>query len=304
MAKLTAVTIARDEETHLARALESVQGLADELVVVVDAATTDRTFEIAMRYTDKVYTRPWSGFGPQKNFALSHATGDWVLFLDADEEVTPALAAEIRAVVRHPRAADCQPPTVYFVKIITVFLGKPLRHLWGTNPRLFRREAVRWDDRAVHEQLVRPDGSTVRLGDSDTGQLTAPLLHPSHYTTLAAYLEKRARYTTRDAEEMCKTGRDRLGRPMVDPRRSPLTTLRFLSERPVKQFLRLFVKKRGFLDGWRGLLWIFLSVQYEHMVSRKYLALKRKSQNAEPQQQSQRILYSFILLFCVLPFTF
>lgn len=298
MAHLTAVTITKNEEAHIARALRSVQGLADE-IIVVDAESTDRTVEIARRFTDKVFSRPWPGFGPQKNFALQRASGDWVLFVDADEEVTPQLANEIKKVIqqppgqlqRHPEAqgrrisapddkilrfAQDDKINCYFVRIVTVFLGKPLRHLWGTNPRVLRRSAVTWDSRAVHEQVARPDGSTVRLGDPDAVLLREVLLHPSHYATLAAYRERRERYTTRDAEDMLETGRDRLGKPVGTPDASFLGTQRFLTERAAKQFLRLSIKKRGFLDGWQGWLWTWLSAEYEYMASKKYLALRRQ----------------------------
>lgn len=275
MAHLTTVTITKNEEAHIARALRSVQGLADE-IIVVDAESTDRTVEIARRFTDKVFSRPWPGFGPQKNFALQRASGDWVLFVDTDEEVPPALASELRATLAgQPRSVICA-----FVKIVTVFLGKPLRHLWGTNPRVLRRSAVTWDSRAVHEQVARPDGSTVRLGDPDAVLLREVLLHPSHYATLAAYRERRERYTTRDAEDMLKTGRDRLGKPVGTPDASFLGTQRFLYQRAAKQFLRLSIKKRGFLDGWQGWLWTWLSAEYEYMASKKYLAL-RSRQRAE-----------------------
>lgn len=316
MASITAVTIATDEEAHIARALRSVQGLADE-IIVVDGGSTDGTVEVARQFTDKVFVNPWPGYGKQKNFALDRATGDWVLFVDADEEVTPALAEEIRHVIerdsarqrgRPPEPSEASPErsagvakdpsprsfvasapqddkgkiNVYFVRIITEFLGKPLCHLWGTNPRLLRRDAVRWDDRAVHEQTVRPDGSTVRLGDTDAQLLTHSLLHPSHYETLAVYRERRERYTMRDAAEMLTHGTDRLGKPVGDPLRTTLRRAWFLTERAAKQFVRLFVKKRGFLDGWQGWLWCYLSAQYEYMTCKQYLALRRREMSQAP----------------------
>lgn len=276
------MTIALNEEANIARALASVKNLADE-IIVVDAQSSDRTAEIARQFTDNVVVRPWPGYGPQKNFALEQATGEWVLFLDADEEVTAPLAYEIRNRItaagqgsRHPERSDRKNVNVFFVRIITEFLGRPLRHLWGTNPRLLRRSATRWDNRSVHEQVIRLDGPVVRLGDPDTRLLASALLHPSHYRTLGAYLKKREWYTARDAETMLLTGVDRVGKPLGDPLRTPAATLRALGERPAKQFLRLFVKKRGFLDGWRGWLWCALSAQYEYMMCKKYLTLLRQ----------------------------
>lgn len=307
--KLSTVTITKNEEEHLARALRSVQGLADE-IIVVDAGSTDRTVEIARTFNAQVLVNLWQGYGPQKNVGLQAATGDWVLFLDADEEVTAELAMEIRSLLagsghaavgsRHNDAAGSPPtpsysqlPTAYFVRVITAFLGKPLRRLWGTNPRLLRRTAVAWDNREIHEQVVRTDGSTVRLGDPDVRLLHAPLNHPSHYRTLAAYLVKREHYTTRDAEEMLKTGRDRIGKPIGAPTTSILARQRFLVERALKQFGRLFFKKRGFLDGWQGWLWCWLSAEYEYIAARKYLELKRKIQNAKRKTKPKNENFSF-----------
>lgn len=268
--KLSVVTIAKNEEAHLARALQSIQDLTDDSIVV-DAGSTDRTVEIARGFNARVLVNPWRGYGPQKNVGLQAATGDWVLFVDADEEVTPELAGEIRTQLGTQNSEI----RTLFVRIITEFLGKPLRHLWGTNPRLLRRDAVTWDSREIHEQVVRADGSTVRLGDPDVRLLYAPLNHPSHYRTLGAYLAKREHYTTRDAEEMLKTGRDRIGKPIGDPDTALLARQRILFERALKQFVRLFLKKRGFLDGWQGWLWCWLSAEYEYMVARKFLALRQ-----------------------------
>lgn len=257
----------------MARALRSLRGVTEELIVV-DSESTDRTVDLARTFTDRVFVRPWPGYGPQKNYGLEQATGDWVLFVDADEEVTPELAAELQATLPYLPEQG----TVGFVKIVTEFLGRPLHHLWGTNPRLLRRTAARWQDRAIHEQVVRADGSIVRLGDPDTIFLQAFLNHPSHYQTLAAYLKKRERYTLRDAEEMLETGVDRIGKPVHVALDSPFSILNFLFERALKQFIRLFVKKRGFLDGWQGWLWCLLSAQYEYLMCKKYLMLLRRQQ--------------------------
>ncbi len=271
MTTLSAVTITKNEEAHVVRALRSAQPVSTD-IIVVDSESTDRTVERAKQYTDRVFVRPWPGYGPQKNFALDQARGDWVLFVDADEEVSPELAEELRSELeRVPSHVH-----VGFVKIVTEFLGRPLRHLWGTNPRLLRRGHARWQDRAVHEQVVRTDGSIVRLGDPDTVLFRSILRHPSHYETLEAYLQKREWYTLRDAEEMLETGVDRIGKPIGDPLRSPLATIRFLFERAMKQFIRLFIKKRGFLDGWQGWLWCFVSAQYEYLMCKKYLMLRRR----------------------------
>ena len=94
MESIAAVVITKDEERNIADCLASVAWV-DE-IVVVDACSTDRTVELARRFTDKIFVRPWPGYGPQKNFGIEQATADWILIVDADERVTDELREEIR----------------------------------------------------------------------------------------------------------------------------------------------------------------------------------------------------------------
>jgi len=103
MPRLSVVTIALNEEHNIVECLESVRW-ADELIVV-DSGSTDRTVELARTFPASVMQLPWRGYGATKNDALTHATGDWILWLDADERVTPELAAEIRAKVQEDNSA-------------------------------------------------------------------------------------------------------------------------------------------------------------------------------------------------------
>jgi glycosyltransferase involved in cell wall biosynthesis len=270
MPKLSAIIITKNEEAHIGRALQSMKGVADE-VVVVDDESGDHTRDIAKQFTPHVFTRRFDGYGAQKNFARERASGDWILHLDADEEVSPALAREIRRVIKQGDK------DFYWLPIITEFLGRPLQHMRGWNLRLFRRTAAQWDEKPVHEQVVRTGTreSTVRLGDPDSTILAEPLTHHSHYQTLAAYRERQERYSSADAQEMASTGRDRSGRPVSVDLRNPVSVTRFLFERAVKQFVRKFLRQRGVLDGWQGWLWCWVSAQYEYKMCKKYLALVR-----------------------------
>ena len=151
---ITACVIAQDEEERLPECLAGLE-FCDQ-VVVVDSGSRDRTRELAAAAGAKVVENPWPGFSAQRNVALDHATGDWVLEIDADERVTPELAAELRAFL-----ADPPPVRMGAIPMRDVFLGKALgpsirypryRH------RLFRRGAFRHDEsRSVHEGLW-PDG--------------------------------------------------------------------------------------------------------------------------------------------------
>lgn len=150
MSTLSVIVITLNEERHIAACLESV-AWADE-IIVVDAESKDETVAIARRFTARVFIEKFRGYSGQKNFALAQARGEWVLWLDADERVTPELAEEIRrTIAAAPAAAGFEMPRKAY------FLGRWIRHCgWypGYVLRLFRRERGRFDDREVHETLL------------------------------------------------------------------------------------------------------------------------------------------------------
>ncbi len=156
--RLSAVVITLNEEARLRTCLESV-AWTDE-IVVVDAESQDKTVQIAREFTEHVMVRPWPGFAAQKNFALDQASGDWLLSLDADEEISPELRDEILRLLVAGAGADG-----YAVPRRNVFLGQWIRH-GGLYPdwqvRLFRRGHGRFVDRDVHES-VEVDGRLERL---------------------------------------------------------------------------------------------------------------------------------------------
>src|SRR5271166_4416961 len=183
---LSVVIVTLNEEANLARTLASV-AWADE-IVVVDSGSTDRTREIAESFHAKFCVEPWRGFSAQKNFALEKATCDWVLSLDADEEVELALAEEIRTTL-----AANPSVTGFWIPRKNFFLGRWIRH-GGFYPdpklRLFRRGAGQFEDRLVHEDL-RVDGTTASLQHH--------LLHYA-YPTVEDYLEHMNRYSSLGAQ--------------------------------------------------------------------------------------------------------
>lgn len=240
-ARLSVTVITLDEEERLRACLESV-AWADE-IVVVDAESHDKTAQIAREFTDHVLVRPWPGYAAQKNLALAEATGDWVLSLDADEVVSPALRADIEAVLRGGAAADG-----YAVPRRNIFWGRWVRH-GGLYPdwqlRLFRRGRGRFVERAVHESVV-VDGAVARL--------RGHLEHRS-YRDVADFLARANRYSTLAAEEWIRAGR-RVG--AAD-----------LALRPLGRFLSMYILHGGVLDGWRGFLLAVLYAYYVAMRSAK-----------------------------------
>jgi len=256
--KLSAIVITHNEESTIKRCLASV-AFADE-IIVVDSGSTDKTLSIARSAGARVFEHPWGGFGAQKNYGAQQATAEWVLFIDADEEVTSELKQSIITAVANPAAPD-----FYWLKITTVFLGKELRHLYGHNPRLFRRARGQWTEDFVHEQVETVDGSRIRLGDSLSKLLSSPLMHYSH-DTVKSYLSSMERYTDLDAAQMKKTGAHRSGRAI-----KPSWTLPW--KLAGRQLVKLLFYRRGFLDGPSGLAWSFLSGYYEFRMAQKYRAL-------------------------------
>lgn len=236
--------ITKNEEANLRRTLESVRWASE--IVIVDSGSTDGTAEVARNFGAKFLVEPWRGFGAQKNFAIAQCTGEWVLSLDADEEVSPELGQEIQALLRGSPDAEG-----YFVPRRNFFLGRWIRR-GGYSPdpklRLFRRGAAQFEERAVHETM-RCSGRT--------GQLRGELLHHA-YPTLESYIEHMNRYSTLGAGQVLARGRGRRG--LVSFLWNVVVT-------PAATFLYNYVLRAGFLDGREGLL---LHLYHSAYVSWKY----------------------------------
>jgi glycosyltransferase involved in cell wall biosynthesis len=222
---LSVIVIALNQEANIRACLESVP-FADE-IVVVDTGSTDATVEVAKTYTDRVISAAWQGFAGTKNFALDQARGDWVFSLDTDERVPAGLQAEILEVVLGTGQADG-----YRVARQNFFGGRWIRHL-GWYPdytlRLWRRGRGRYREREVHEEVEVA---------GPIGTLNTPLEHYS-YNSLEEYAARQERYARLAAREMFKQGRQ--------PRPGELWW------RPCFTFVKLYVLKRGFLEGSLGL---------------------------------------------------
>jgi glycosyltransferase involved in cell wall biosynthesis len=243
---LSLVVVAHDAGKELADCLSSASFAAE--VIVVDSGSRDDTVEIARRFGARVIMQPWLGYGPQKNFAVEQATHDWVLCLDADERVSPALERSIREAISAPRYA------AYAMARRNRFLGRWLAHGEGYpdwNVRLFDRRRARWSEDVVHEHVVA-DGSIGRLGGD--------LLHASA-ESLDRYLAKQNRYTTLQAEAMHARGeRSSSFRLVVSP---------------LARFLRFYVLRAGFLDGTAGLVHIAIGTFASFCKHAKLRALER-----------------------------
>jgi glycosyltransferase involved in cell wall biosynthesis len=239
---ITGAVICKDEARHIADCLASLAWVDD--LLVVDSFSTDETLAIARRFTDRIYQHPFENYSKQRNVALDLATGEWVLFVDADERVSPALAAEVRRVLT---AGDPHPPFVwegvgggagpragYWIPRRNVIFGRWIQHA-GWYPdyqlRLLRRDAARFDEtRHVHE---------VATVQGSTGRLTEPLTH-INYERLGEFLAKQARYAELEAATLHRRG--------VQPRARSFVT------QPAREFIRRYITLHGYRDGAHGLL--------------------------------------------------
>ena len=223
---VTATVITLNEAANIRAALESL-AWADE-IIVVDSQSTDKTVAIAREFTDRVIVRAWPGYIEQKNFAAAQASHDWIFSLDADERVSPALAAEIRALVQGGLEAQG-----YRMPRVTFHLGRWIRSTdWYPDYqlRLYDRRRARWTGRHVHES-VTADGPVVELREE--------ILHYA-YRDLAHHFQTMDRYTSLAARQMFEDGR-RAG--WFD-----------LALHPPAAFLRNYLLRGGFRDGVPGLI--------------------------------------------------
>jgi len=274
---LAAVIIAKNADHTIARCLKSVS-FADE-IILVDSGSDDQTIKIAQHYGAKIIHNEWPGYGPQKNFGASHAQSDWLLFLDADEEVSPQLQNTIKAITdpyhkNHTAVLkEIGSYSFYWIRIITIFLGHPMPHLFGHNARLYKKGTGSWTDTEVHEQVQDVNQQIISLGDTNSGTITDTITHYSH-TSIASYLKIMHQYTTLDANQMQKSGRHRSGRKVY---RSILLPIKLAG----RQFIKLLIYRRGILDGYAGFIWCLLSAYYEYEMGVKYNS-KLKTHNSKP----------------------
>ena len=231
---VSAVLIAHEEGHRIERCLDSLKW-ADERIVVVPQDSTDDTVEVATRHGARVFSREFTGFSDQRQWADEQANSEWALSVDCDEVGPPALADEIRAELADPRFDAYQVPHLDYM------FGKWIRH-GGWYPqlhvRLYRRSRARWE-RDVHEG-VAVNGSI--------GRLKHPILHYSH-ARVENWLAKMARYTTLEAQAMRRRG-DRM------------TIARMLVEPPLNTCYKLFVQQ-GFRDGAHGVVLALLLGTYK-----------------------------------------
>ena len=262
MPKLSVTVITRNEAAHIAAALASVRW-ADE-IIVVDSNSTDETVDIALRHTERVIRRDWTGYIDQKNYAASVAANDWILSIDADERVTPGLATEVRARLDgEPRESAFRIPRV------TWHLGRWVRTTdWYPDYqlRLYDRRSAEWTGRYVHEAV------TVR---GATGRLHGELQHYA-YRDIADHLETIDRYTTLAARQMLEDGR-RAGFLKI-------------AGHPPLAFLRNYLAHGGIRDGAPGFIISAMNAYYVFLKLAKLWELQRTTKDTKETKDTKAVI--------------
>jgi len=239
---LSVCIITLNEEANIGRTLKSVKDIADE-IVIVDSGSTDSTVRIAEQFGAKVFVEPWKGFARQKNSSLEKATCDWILSLDADEEVSPELAASIKALL----ASGTPQFAGYTMNRRNLYFGKWIKRS-GYYPdpklRLIRRGAATFELRDVHEDMKMA---------GELGHVKGDMIHHA-YPTLESFIEHANRYSS-------------LGADMVAREHKVSFSVVNIVFRPLVRFIWAYFFRGGFLDGREGLLVLMNHAAY---VSWKY----------------------------------
>lgn len=248
--KLSVVISVFDGEKVLDDCLKSASFASE--IIVINNTSTDKTLEIAKKYTDKIFTRPNNlMLNISKNFGFSKATGEWIFCLDADERVTSELAEEIKSEIRNPKPET----NGFWIPRKNIIFGKWMEHTgWYPDPqlRLFKTGKGRFPEEHVHE-MIKVQG--------EVGRLSGHILH-YNYENISQFLNKLTSiYGPNEAEQLLKKGY------VFDWR----DAIRF----PIKEFLSRFFARKGYKDGFHGLM-LSLLMAFYHLVVFSYVWEKQK----------------------------
>lgn len=249
MPKISACIISFNEEKKIEDCLKSLQPVVDE-IIIVDSLSTDDTLRIAGKYTDKIYHQKFLGHIEQKNLAVSKAENDWILSLDCDERLTPELQQSILAARENLAAADA-----YCMHRKTFYVYRWLNHCWypDTKTRLFNKKTAHWGGTNPHDRIVTT-GKNIRL-------LRGDIQHYS-FNSISEHLKTIDKFTEIGADELIKKGK----RITI---MSPLTHASWT-------FIKLYFIKRGFMDGFAGLVVSVLSYMHVFIKYSKAIIKRRE----------------------------
>jgi glycosyltransferase involved in cell wall biosynthesis len=245
MSKVSAVISAFNEEKNIERCLKSLS-FADE-IVVVDNSSSDKTSEIAKQYTDKIFTQKNNpaAIDLQKNFGFEKATNEWILSIDADEEVSNELAEEIRHIL-NAKPSSMASINGFWIPRKNFMFGKWIKENTGWYPdyqlRLFRKGQGKYESKAVHKDL---------FVEGETEKLKEHIIH-HNYDSIEQYVKKILNYAPNEAEEYLRNGY----------KFSYFDVIRF----PLNDFMAWFFARKGYKDGFHGLVLALMQAFYHFLV--------------------------------------
>lgn len=252
---LSVVVITKNEEDNIDECLGSVYGWADE-IIMVDDESTDKTVELARRYTNQIFRRKMDNEGIHRNWAHTQARNEWVMILDADEEATPELKQEIGSTL------PGTPHSCFSIPLKT-YIGNTWIRNSGWYPaskiRLFKKSDFKYEEVGVHPRAILAPGKT-------EGHLTKDILHKG-YPDIEHFLGSVNRQTTLEAQKWIATNRNMsLGQALW---------------RMIDRFPRRYIRKKGYKDGLYGFVIAFFDSFYQLMSYIKYIEMKRNSVKTE-----------------------
>ncbi|MEI6521262.1 MAG: glycosyltransferase family 2 protein [bacterium] len=248
---ICALLLAKNEADRIIPCLESLKWV-DQVVVVVDAATTDETVQICKSFGAEVVIHHWLGFAAQLRFGLEYVKQDWVLRIDADEQVSTPLRDKILHLLANKTSY-----VGYEINTCNLFWGRKLRAFYpDSHLRLFRTDAGHFPDKAVHEAWV-PLDPKARLG-----HLNGDLIHNS-YRSLAHCVEKWTSYAQLSAKDLAKKG--------------PTRSIGIAIGDSLLDFIKYYILKGGFLDGAAGLTYSLVHAYYMYLRHASAYEIYKKS---------------------------
>ena len=252
--KISSIIIAKNEELNIRRCIESQLECIDEIIIIVDEDSSDKTLEIIKSFSQiKFEITKWMGYAKTKQYAVSLASNDWILWIDADEVITPELCNDLNKFKDSSSTLSA-----YSIPRLANFLGRWIKHSgWypGRVVRIFNKNKASFSEKDVHEDLIV---------NGEIGELQSNL---EHYTdpSIKHYFEKFNNYTSLAAEEL--------------KRNNKKFHLSDIILRPVFIFIKMYVIKLGFLDGVQGFILAIFSSAYVFTKYSKFWEIKRKKES-------------------------
>lgn len=251
MAKISACIISFNEEKKIEDCLKSLQNIADE-IIVVDSNSSDNTVNLAKKYADKVIDQDFLGFIEQKNFAVQHASHDWVLSLDCDERLSPELQKAIKDAKGNIEEFDA-----YRMPRKTFYVYRWLNYCWypDLKIRLFNKNTAYWGGTNPHDHIV--------TSDTNIKKLSGDIYHYS-FDSISDHLKTIDKFTEIGADELIKKNKS-------FNILSPITHATWT-------FIKLYLLKRGFMDGFAGL--IVSTLSFMHVFIKYSKAIIKRNNNS------------------------